>query len=204
MSDRKTSTSSGIEGRRSHRRSDQQSGQDQAGRLRQAARRIQADSTSVRLASNVLENPVMMQPSKSRSIKWTCLQPWGPIMMVEAAVARAGKCGSHAQDRHGYNYVWHEVMGGLRERSPDRAAVSAPKHRQRQQHGCLGGRDRAEIGPWSEKVENKLKKKKTQSGQQSKAHKLQQRQSHRLHIVSHHDPEHDVRRAAAVSQLPVP
>lgn len=93
MSDRKTSRGSGIEGRQSDRQTDKQSGEDQAGRLRQAARLIGADSTSVCLASNVLENPVMMQPSKSRNIKWTCLQPWGPIMMVGA-----GKCSSHAQD----------------------------------------------------------------------------------------------------------
>lgn len=98
MSDRKTSRGSGIEGRQSDSQTDKQSSEDQAGRLRQVARRIEADSTSVCLASNVLENPVMMQPSKSRNIKWTCLQPWGPITMVAAAAVGAGKCSSHAQD----------------------------------------------------------------------------------------------------------
>lgn len=38
-------------------------------------------------------------------------------MMVAAAAVRAGKCGSHGQDGHGYNYVWHEVMRGL-EKDP--------------------------------------------------------------------------------------
>lgn len=192
------------------RQSDKQSGEDQAGRHRQAARRIEADSTSVRLASNVLENPVMMQPSKSRNIKWTCLQPWGPIRMEEAAarVARAGKCGSHAQDWHGYNYAWHEVMRGLETIPRQSSGLSSQtpgskrRRRRRPRRACLerwGGQDHTEIDPQGEKTKQSAVRRAKWHPQSAA------RQRHRLHTASHRtDSERDVWSAAAVSQFPDP
>ena len=82
-----------------------------------------------------VENPGMMQLSKSRSISGPCLQPWGQLWCGINTVLMLG-----IDTVWGYNYAWHEVMRGLED---------DPQTERRSQSPPAGKHEFKETTTWS-------------------------------------------------------